>query len=310
MRFCTVMMLLLSWGSLSAVSATVPRSPYRIGVLYWSMNIPGQVAMRRGLEREAGKINRAPAPGPGVELIVRVAGDGIAGIERQIGQMNELIDLKVDMIIVQPSDNAALSLPLRKANRKNIPVIAYDQYICDGDLASYVTTDNYLAGYLGGEYLASLFPPEKVLNIAMVEYPHVSSTVERVDGFRDALRDRRRQYLIRHEYQAIEPVRGKLVGQQILRDFPDPGSLDVVFTVNDGGGLAIFEILARAGRREIAGITIDGDPRSVEIIRAGGIIKNDSAQFCGMLGAVALRTGYDYLNGKDTPHQILIPPFP
>ena len=25
-------------------------APYKVGVLYWSMNIPGQVAMRKGLE--------------------------------------------------------------------------------------------------------------------------------------------------------------------------------------------------------------------------------------------------------------------
>ena len=39
----------------------VPRTrndaPFVIGVLYWSMNIPGQVAMRKGLEAEAERIN-------------------------------------------------------------------------------------------------------------------------------------------------------------------------------------------------------------------------------------------------------------
>jgi ribose transport system substrate-binding protein len=30
---------------------------YRVGVLYWSGNIPGQIAMSAGLETEAKKIN-------------------------------------------------------------------------------------------------------------------------------------------------------------------------------------------------------------------------------------------------------------
>lgn len=33
------------------------KEDYRIAVLYWSMNIEGQVAMRKGLEAEAAKIN-------------------------------------------------------------------------------------------------------------------------------------------------------------------------------------------------------------------------------------------------------------
>ena len=53
----------------------------RIGVLYWSMNIPGQVAMRQGLEAEAERLNaRAKAAGlPMLELVPQVAGDGPGG---------------------------------------------------------------------------------------------------------------------------------------------------------------------------------------------------------------------------------------
>jgi ABC-type sugar transport system substrate-binding protein len=34
-----------------------PDAKYKIGVLYWSMNIPGQVAMRAGLEAEARRLD-------------------------------------------------------------------------------------------------------------------------------------------------------------------------------------------------------------------------------------------------------------
>ena len=124
--------------------------PVRIGVLYWSMSIPGQVAMRKGLEAEAKKINSESRNNklPAVELLVSVAGDGQDGIERQIRQMHDLIKLRPDVIIVQPTDNAALAEPLREANRLNIPVVAYDQYISGGELAAYITSDNRQAGYL------------------------------------------------------------------------------------------------------------------------------------------------------------------
>ena len=35
----------------------------------------------------------------------------------------------------------------------------------------------------------------------------------------------------------MESVEGRQAGAAILRDFPQKGSVDVVFTVNDGGGL-------------------------------------------------------------------------
>ncbi|MCW8825625.1 MAG: sugar ABC transporter substrate-binding protein [Gammaproteobacteria bacterium] len=284
----------------------------RIGVLYWSINIPGQVAMAQGLQSEAERINvEAKKRGlPAVELITRVAGDGPNGIENQINQMYELIQLKPDAIIVQPTDNAALADPLRMANRQGIPVIAYDQYISGGKLAAYITSNNHQAGYLGGEYIAAQFPDDQILQMVLVEYPLVSSTVERLDGFLDGLRDQGQPYTILKSYQAVEPVGGQRAGHAILRDFPDKGSVDVVFTVNDGGGLSVVDVLAEAGRDEIVVATVDGDPQSIENIRSRRITVIDSAQFCGPLGAEAMLTAYAVAQKESVPSHILIPVFP
>lgn len=296
--------------AMTAAAATLP--PYRIGVLYWSMNIPGQVAMRKGLEQEAAQINRvADRQGArGIELITRVAGDGPEGIERQIVQMRELIDLKPDVLVVQPTDNAALAAPLRRANQLGIPVVAYDQYISGGKLAAYVTSDNHQAGYLAGEYLASRFLGKRPMRLILVEYPLVSSTVERVNGLLDALRDLDRAYVVLKTYQAVEPVAGAQAGAAILRDFPQKGSVDAVFTVNDGGGLAVVDALARAGRKEILVASVDGDPGSVANIRKQRLTGIDSAQFCGPLGAEALKAAYAIAQGRPQASEIKVPVFP
>ncbi len=285
---------------------------YRIGVLYWSMNIAGQVAMRAGLEAEAETLDReAVEKGlPRVELIARVAGDGEEGIERQIRQMRELVLAKVDLIIVQPTDNAALSAPLREANAAGIPVVAYDQYISGGELAAYRSSDNYQAGQLDGEYISSLFPPSEELRLVIVDYPHVSSTVERVDGFLDALAGLHRRYRILKKYEAVEPRSGAAAALAILRDFPDKGDIDAVFTVNDGGGLAVVDGLAKAGRSDIVVATVDGDPDSVANIKAKRLTVIDSAQFCGPLGAEAMRAAYRILRGEKVPRYALVPVFP
>ncbi len=294
------------------VCASAHAGEFRIGVLYWSMNIPGQVAMRKGLEAETEEINKAAQAGksPSIRLEARVAGDGDAGIENQIRQMHELVAMGVDCIIVQPTDNAALAAPLRAANKAGIPVVAYDQYISGGTLAAYRTSDNYQAGYLDGEYISSKFPAEKEILLILVEYPQVSSTVERVNGFLDALKEGDRHYKILKSYLAVEPISGQKAAQDILHDFPRIGSVDVVFTVNDGGGLAVVKGLADAGRSEIMVATIDGDPTSVNNIMAGRLTVIDSAQFCGPLGAEALKAAYALLSGGKPPYHALVPVFP
>lgn len=293
-------------------SFSAEKKPFRIGVLYWSMNIPGQVAMRAGVESQAAIINKQAKKNQlrPIELIPMVAGDGDAGIKKQIEQMNSLIDRKVDLIIVQPTDNAALAEGLKKANRANIPVVAYDQYISQGKLAAYRTSDNYQAGWLNGEYIASKAKPGATLKIILVDYPHVSSTVERLNGFLDALAKAKTPYKILKRYQAVEPKSGAVAGASILRDFPTVGSVDVVFTVNDGGGLAVVDALMKAGRKEIMHATIDGDPQSVENIKQGKITVVNSAQFCGPLGAEALKAAYEILTTGKTAYHALVPVFP
>ena len=293
-------------------NAVAVDTPLRIGVLFWSMSIPGQVAMREGLEAEAARINGVAIKSGqrSVELIVRVAGDGAEGIERQMEQMSAMVALRPDVMIVQPTDNAALAGPLRAANLARIPVVVYDQYISGGSMAAYLTSDNRQAGYLDGEYVASLYADNYVIRLILVEYPRVSSTVERLDGFLDALRDNHQSYRILKTYEAVEPVGGRLAGQEVLRDFPAKGSVDAIFAVNDGGGLAVVDVLAEAGRTEVVVASVDGDPKSIENIRAGRLTRIDAAQFCGPLGAEAMKAAYAIATGRPTSRRTLVPVFP
>jgi ribose transport system substrate-binding protein len=312
LRLARCWLLVLVLCCLSLPGAAAELAPIRVGVLYWSMQIPGQVAMREGLEAEAERINqRALERGlPPVELISEVAGDGVAGIQRQIGQMLAMLARQPDIIIVQPTDNAALAEPLLAANSAGIPVVAYDQYISGGRLEAYVTSDNRQAGYLNGEYVADRFADDQEIRLVLVEYPHVSSTVERLNGFLDALQDHHQPYRILKTYKAVQPEEGRRAGEALLRDFPVPGSIDVLFAVNDGGGLAVVDVLASAGRNEILVASIDGDPASVRRIARGELIQIDSAQFCGPLGAQAMKTAYAIASKSPYARHQLVPVFP
>lgn len=282
----------------------------KVGVLFWSATIEGQVAMKHGLENKFKELLKKD-PTKKFELISYIAGDDEVGIENQIKQFNDLIDQKVDIIIVQPTNNAALVPALKRANQGGIPVISYDQYIISGNITSFISSDNYQAGYLNGEYIASYFNNhEHLLKIVLVEYPIVSSPVERVNGFLDALSEHKVKYKIVKTYNAIEPVAGARVAKQILNDFPLKGSLDVVFSVNDGGGYPVAKLLSEMNRSEIVIASIDGDPRSIEMVKKSEIVRINTAQFCSAIGEKTMEIAFDILDGKKVARKILVPTFP
>lgn len=295
------------------VSINIFAKEFKVAALYWSMNIQGQVAMRNGLESEAKLINEQAKKKnlPTIKIIPYVAGDSEEGIKNQINQMDQVIEKgEVDLMIVQPTNNAALSAGLQKANLKKIPVITYDQSIMGGNIVSFITSNNYQAGYIDGEYIASLYSNDYEIKLIIVEYPQVSSTVERVDGLFDALKKNNQKHKVLKRYRAVEPISGKKAGEDILKDFPTKNSVDVIFTVNDGGGLSVVDVLSEAKRNEIKVATIDGDPKSVKNIQSKRLTVIDSAQFCAELGRQSIKVAYRYLRGEKVPTKILVPTFP
>ncbi len=307
-RFIAVLLLVCGWPWVAMAEA-----PWRVSVLYWSDTIAGQLAMREGLRRHFKVHNRRAAAGEGRTVLLEehVAGDGEDGVDRQIRQFYQALEQRPDLIIVQPTDSAALAEPLMQANRLGIPVLAYDQYIEGGRLAGLVASDNYQAGYLAGEVIAAAMPDDRPLRLILVDYPTVSSTVLRTDGFLDALEALNQPYRLLHSYQAVEPMAGRAAARSILRDYPEPGSVDVIFTVNDGGGLALRETLIRAGRKDIRLASVDGDPAQVEAIADDdALLLVDVAQLCAVLGEHTARVGLQLLRGEGQGRLYRVPVYP
>ncbi|QDK37853.1 sugar ABC transporter substrate-binding protein [Bdellovibrio sp. NC01] len=272
------------------------------------MKIEGQVLMRKGLEEETAKFNAKNLDK--IELTAYVAGEGRDGIIKQVEQLKQAVKKSSDAIIIQPTDNAALAEGLQLANQHNIPVIAYDQYIVGGKLSGFVTSDNYQGGFDNGNHIDSLFPAKKEIKIVVFEYPQVSSTTERVDGFFDALREKHRRFQVVQRYEAVDPESGKNAVAKFLRDYPEKNSVDVVLTVNDGGGLSVVKELLAKKRTEIKHATFDGDPLSIENIKAGRLTVIDSAQFCAELGRRSIRTLIRVMKGETEIGKVRVPTFP
>lgn len=71
----------------------------------------------------------------------------------------------------------------------------------------------------------SLFSKSRKIRIVVFEYPRVSSTTDRVDGFFDTLRQQQQNFQVLKRYKAVEPIGGKRTAQEFLKDFPQKGSV-------------------------------------------------------------------------------------
>lgn len=79
----------------------------------------------------------------GANVIVQNAGNSI---DEQNRQLMYLLDQNVDVVVVLPKQNDAISESIQKIKNKNIPVISYDRLTRNADIDLYITIDSERVG--------------------------------------------------------------------------------------------------------------------------------------------------------------------
>ena len=112
----------------------------------------------KGMTHEFWNAIHAGAVKAGRELGVEVIWKGANKEDDRAGQINvveDMINRRVDGIVLAPLDNKALVRPVEEAVAENIPVVIIDSPLLGGGYVSYIATDNYKGGVLGAERLGS-----------------------------------------------------------------------------------------------------------------------------------------------------------
>src|SRR3954470_9902530 len=75
----------------------------------------------------------------------------------QINVVQEFVTKKVDGIVLAPLDSQALVGPVKDAKQQGIPIVIFDSALGDeGNIVSYVATDNFAGGALAARRLAEV----------------------------------------------------------------------------------------------------------------------------------------------------------
>lgn len=220
--------------------------------------------------------------------------------ERQQEQILELVDLGAKAIFVNPVDVDNIAPALIKAREKNVKIIAIDTNFPDNNLADCtIVSDNYLAGMQCGQHLLA---HRSSAHIALLTHQQAMSAQERIDGFRNAIKDK-------SEFQVVaaEDCLGQLelampAMEKILQEHPE---VDVVMALNDPAAMGAVAALQHAGR--LGGTSVygvDGSPDVKEMI-ANGVITATAGQEPRKIGILAVESAFRLLGMKNSLPQRL-----
>ena len=109
--------------------------------------------------------------------------------ERQVQQIDSLVDSGIDLLIVAPNQVVTISPAIDRAYDKGIPVIVFERKTSSQKFTAFMSADNYEMGRMMGEYIVSRLGGQgQVLEITGLEGS--SPAIERHNGFMDALKGR------------------------------------------------------------------------------------------------------------------------
>lgn len=108
--------------------------------------------------------------------------------ERQVQQIDSLINEGIDLLIVAPNQIQTISPAIDRAYDKGIPVIVFERKTSSQKYTAFISADNYEMGHVMGEYIVSrLNGNGNVLEIKGLDGS--SPAIERHKGFMDAIKD-------------------------------------------------------------------------------------------------------------------------
>ena len=191
---------------------------------------------------------------PEIGFIVK---DAQGQTSRQVAQIQELINQRVDLLIVSP--NAALPITpiVEKAYQQGIPVVILDRRTASDQYTAYVGADNVEVGRTAGTYASALLNARgNVVEIG--ESPGSSADIDRHRGFMEAISRHPALNLVTKlegdwDKQSFA---GKLT--QLLTATP---TIDLIFAQNDRTALKAYAVCQQLGlQNRVKIIGVDGLP--------------------------------------------------
>lgn len=231
--------------------------------------------------------------------------------QMQIQVVQNFISRGVDAIVLAPLDSRSLARPVEAAVDRDIPVVVIDSGLESEAHSSFIATDNYEGGRMGGERVAELIGGQG--RVVMLRYQEGSaSTTNREQGFLDALNEHApdAELLVDNMYAGATMEKALQVSQNILNRFSE---IDAIWTPNESSTQGMLRALETAGRAgDVYFVGFDVNETLLGAMREGKIdalvVQDPFAMgYEGVKTAAAVAKGEDVEPKVDTRSVLVTP---
>jgi ribose transport system substrate-binding protein len=230
-----------------AVLPLYAAAPPTVGLSISTLNNPFFVDLRDGAQAAATKAK--------VTLLVLDAQNDSA---REASQIEDLIQKKVSVIAINPTDSDAIVPIIKKINAAKIPVITVDRGANGGVVAAHIASDNVAGGRMAAEYVGKRLNGKG--SVVMLEgIAGTSAARDRGKGFREGLKKYPGIKLVAVQTADFDRAKGLTVMENILQA---QKKIDAVFAQNDEMALGAVQAIEAAKRQKqifVVGFDAIGD---------------------------------------------------
>jgi len=211
----------------------------------------------------------------------------------QIQIMDAMINRRVDAIALAPIDKKIMVSVVERATKQGIPVVIFDSGIDTDVFVSQVATDNYGAGRLAAERISRILNGKGRVAIVAVQ-PGAASTMEREQGFEDAVRE---SYpgiqIVDKRFGMADFAKSLAVAENMLTAYPE---LDAMFASNESSTVGAAQAL-KGRKSKVKLVGFDWSPTLLDDLR-GGLIDSLVVQHPFQMGYQSVQAALDKLAGR------------
>ncbi|MDF2649271.1 MAG: ribose superfamily binding cassette transporter, binding protein [Paenibacillus sp.] len=234
--------------------------------------------------------------------VITVSAEG--DLAKQTAQIKDFIERKVSVILLNAVDSKGIAGAVSQAREEGIPVIAVDVG-ADGGVNTVVTSDNFLAGKLAGEYIVKRLNGKG--NVVVIDGPPVSAVTDRIAGFEEAIKDTPGIKVVAKKNGYGNRDISVSMMETIFQAYTK-GGIDAVFATNDPSGVGAKIAAEQAGRdKEMFIVGVDGAPDAVNALKEKKSFVATSAQYPFEMIKLAMDEGFKVLKGEKIESLIKIP---
>ncbi|EHP49240.1 ribose ABC transporter substrate-binding protein RbsB [Clostridium perfringens] len=262
----------------------------KIGMVLSTLNNPFFVNMKDGAEKEAEKL--------GYDLVVLDSQNDPA---KERANVEDLVQLGVIALLINPTDSDAVVKTVEVANKSNIPVITLDRQANGGKITSHIASDNIKGGEMAAEYVLDKFKDEKgPINVVEIQgIPGASATRDRGEGFHNIMDKNDKFNFISIQAADFDRQKGLKVMENIIQANPN---IQVVFAHNDEMALGAVKAIKASGINALV-IGFDGNDDAKDSIDANEMTAT-IAQQPDLIGALGVELANKIYNGESIKDKI------